>query len=257
MTLKIKNHVLVNGCTIGHATVVSNRIEGKGYGVPGYSMNPKYITIHNVGDDDVPGKNWYNAMHNANKTGFRTAGWHATVDYNTIYQSVAFNQCAWHAGDGKNGTGNRYSIGIEHCQYSKDKEKQRMVWENSIALCKEIMKVYPISLNHVVQHYYWTKKDCPYLLRHKRFGYDWSWYINQFKEKTQESTDTTNYIIKVIVDELNVRKTPGIGGELVLTIKEGDVYTIVEEKIVNGGTWGKLKSGVGWINVNSKYVKKL
>ena len=45
MTLKIKNHVLVNGCTIGHATVVSNRIEGKGYGVPGYSMNPKFITI--------------------------------------------------------------------------------------------------------------------------------------------------------------------------------------------------------------------
>ena len=39
--------------------------------------------------------------------------------------------------------------------------------------------------------------------------------------------------------------------------KTVDQEIIVEEKQVNGGTWGKLKSGIGWINVGPKYIKKV
>ncbi len=259
----IQNHKLVNGCKIGHATVVSNRIEKPGHAVPGFTMNPTSITIHNVGDDDVPGVNWYNALRSANLDGWRTASWHVTVDYDKIYQSVSFNRVAWHAGDGKNGKGNRHSIGIEHCQYSHDKTKQRLVWENSAALCVELMKEYPvIDLAHIVQHYFWTRKDCPYLLRHKRFGYDWTWYKNLVKSTKAGTTVTddkpiTNefkpYVVRILVDELNVRTGSGVDNDKVGELKKGDAYTIVEES--NG--WGKLKSGVGWINVSSKYVEKV
>lgn len=255
----IKNHKLLHGCKIGHATVVSDRIEKPGHAVPGYTMEPSSITIHNVGDDDVPGKNWYNALRNANLNGWRTASWHITVDHDKIYQSVAFNRVAWHAGDGKNGKGNRHSIGIEHCQYSKDKEKQRKVWENSAALCVELMKEYPvIDLAHIVQHYFWTKKDCPYLLRHKRFGYDWTWYKKLVTEKQQDIQKPTinefkPYIVKIIVDELNIRTGPGVDNDKVGELKKGDAYTIIEEK----NNWGKLKSGAGWINVSSKYVERV
>ena len=70
------------------------------------------------------------------------------------------------------------------------------------------------------------------------------------------------YTIKVIANELNVRKAPGLNNPVTTTLKKSGVsYTIVEEKqVVNSdksvATWGKLKSGIGWINVGEKYVKK-
>lgn len=266
---KIKNGILVNGSKIGHAKVVSDRIEKPGHAVPGYTMEPTSITIHNVGDDDVPGKNWYNALRSANLDGWRTASWHVTVDYDKIYQSVAFNRVAWHAGDGKNGKGNRHSIGIEHCQYSKDKEKQRKVWENSAALCVELMKEYPvIDLAHIVQHYFWTKKDCPYLLRHKRFGYDWTWYKNLVKttkagttvaDPKPSTSNTTKvikpYMVRITAASLNVRTGPGTSYNKVGEITKGGVFTIVEEN--SKGTWGKLKSGAGWICITNDYIEKI
>lgn len=33
----------------------------------------------------------------------------------------------------------------------------------------------------------------------------------------------------------------------------GGIYTIVE----TNGSWGKLKSGKGWINISSKYCKRV
>lgn len=40
--------------------------------------------------------------------------------------------------------------------------------------------------------------------------------------------------------------------KVVGTVKKGEVFTIVEEK--NG--LGKLKSGAGYISMNTKYVKR-
>jgi N-acetylmuramoyl-L-alanine amidase len=75
---------------------------------------------------------------------------------------------------------------------------------------------------------------------------------------TTDSAKKVNYVASIIADSLNVRKGAGTSFDVVevdgkkLTLKKGDAYTIIEEK--NG--WGKLKSGVGWINVSEKYVAK-
>lgn len=269
---KIKNGILVNGSKIGHATVVSDKIEKTGHVVPGYIMIPTSITIHNVGDDDVRGETWHKALHNANKYGeaggYRTASWHVTVDYDKIYQSISFNRVAWHAGDGEYGKGNRHSIGIENCQYSRDKTKQKLVWENCAALCVELTKEYSIPTKHIVQHYYWTKKDCPYLLRHKRFGYDWTWYKDLVKSTKagtivaddKPSTPNTNkvvnpYMVRIITASLNIRTGPGTSYNKVGEVSKGDAFTIIEENAK--GTWGKLKSGAGWICITSSYVEKV
>ena len=64
------------------------------------------------------------------------------------------------------------------------------------------------------------------------------------------------YVAKVIYegsDGLNVRKGPGTSYEVTTVIHHGEAYTIVEEK----KGWGKLKSGVGWISLNSKYIQKI
>ena len=58
-------------------------------------------------------------------------------------------------------------------------------------------------------------------------------------------------IVQIIVDLLNVRTGPGVNYAQVATVKRGEKFTIVATS--NG--WGKLKSGAGWISLNSKYVK--
>ena len=65
-------------------------------------------------------------------------------------------------------------------------------------------------------------------------------------------TESVNQLYRIIVDELNVRKGAGVSYDIVGVLKKGEVYTIVEKS--NG--WGKLKSGLGWINISEKYVEK-
>ena len=103
---------------------------------------------------------------------------------------------------------------------------------------------------------YWSGKNCPQYLRQGKHGYDWNWFISLVKRYSEEKPVVeekpafTPYIIKVTADVLNVRSGPGTNYGITTTIKEGQAYTIVEEK--NG--WGKLKSGAGWISL--KYTVK-
>jgi hypothetical protein len=66
---------------------------------------------------------------------------------------------------------------------------------------------------------------------------------------TAKSTGFKAYIVQITyAGGVNVRKGAGVSnaktGEIA---RYGFKYTIVEEKVVSGQTWGKLKSGAGWI----------
>lgn len=77
-------------------------------------------------------------------------------------------------------------------------------------------------------------------------------YING-NSTTTTTTQTTNSVYRVIVDELNIRQGPGTSYPVVGAVHKGEAYTIVKMS----GSWGKLKSGAGWINVNAKYCTKI
>ena len=79
-------------------------------------------------------------------------------------------------------------------------------------------------------------------------------YING-QTVTSTPTPTTNSVgvYKVIVDELNIRQGPGTSYSVKGVVKKGEAYTITQLS----GSWGKLKSGAGWINVNAKYCTKV
>lgn len=57
-------------------------------------------------------------------------------------------------------------------------------------------------------------------------------------------------LYKVNVSELNIRKGPGTNYGINGSIKDKGTYTITE---IQNGSWGRLKSGAGWINVNTAY----
>ena len=66
-----------------------------------------------------------------------------------------------------------------------------------------------------------------------------------------------SFLVRIKTD-LNIRKGPGAEFKKEGCIKDKGTYTIVQTaKDKDGGTWGKLKSGAGWINIGSKYVKRL
>lgn len=79
-----------------------------------------------------------------------------------------------------------------------------------------------------------------------------------FKVEYKKDIPSKNneFLIKVIYpggDGLNVRQEPNTLSKINAIIYQNQVFTIVEEK----DGWGKLKSGAGWISLNSKYVQRL
>lgn len=83
---------------------------------------------------------------------------------------------------------------------------------------------------------------------------------NEAKPVTGIVTGSEDFLFRFrsIVQELNIRKGPGTEYEVVGCIKDKLVYTIVEtKKAKDGGTWGRLRSGAGWVNVGLSYIVKV
>lgn len=76
------------------------------------------------------------------------------------------------------------------------------------------------------------------------------------KKATKPATATkpaaTPFKVKVSADDLRIRKTPSLKGEIAGYTGKG-IFTITEEK----GDWGKLKSGAGWICLTVSCVKRV
>lgn len=81
----------------------------------------------------------------------------------------------------------------------------------------------------------------------------WVW-IDDVEKVSANTVVATAYpfLVEIICDELNIRQKADFNSKIVGTVKRGEVYTIIQEE--NG--LGKLKSGVGYISLNSKYVKR-
>ena len=75
------------------------------------------------------------------------------------------------------------------------------------------------------------------------------WINLSYTKEYKETSTSVKY--EVTASALNVRRGPGVSYAITATVKKGAVYTITE---TNNG-WGKLKSGLGWVNL--KYMKKL
>lgn len=73
-------------------------------------------------------------------------------------------------------------------------------------------------------------------------------------EQNKEVLQMFQFRIKV--DELSIRTGAGAEYTKCGCIDDKFKYTVVAtKKAKDGGTWGKLKSGAGWVNVSSKFVE--
>ena len=76
----------------------------------------------------------------------------------------------------------------------------------------------------------------------------------EVKKATKPATKPAakTFKVQVTADDLRIRKTPSLQGEIVGYTGKG-IFTITEEK----GDWGKLKSGAGWICLTVNCVKRV
>lgn len=108
------------------------------------------------------------------------------MDDTEAYQALPYNRGAWHVGVNYGGrlfgtVNNRNSVGIEMCvQAGYNYEK---AFQNTVQVCKQLMKQLGIPADRVVQHYDVCAKNCPSAIRAKG---DW----NRFKQLIGAKTAT-------------------------------------------------------------------
>lgn len=149
---------------------VSNRVSfGRG--------NPKkFLTIHQTGNTSAGA----NAMahHRLQARSGVGYGWHWQVDDHEAIQTHDHDFKIWHAGDGR-GKGNTESISIEICVNSDGNYKKSV--ENGAKLAAILLKEENIDISRMVQHNYWSGKDCPHEIRYGKDGITWADFVNMVK----------------------------------------------------------------------------
>ena len=237
-----------------------------------YPMKPRYVVCHNTANDASATNEVSYMIRNNNSVSY-----HLAVDDTYVIQGIPFNRNAWHAGDGSSGLGNRYGIAVEICYSKSGGPKYTAAEENAVYVMARLLYQYDLGIDALKQHADFSAKNCPHRIRDEgRWNSVKSrvaTVLNAIKNgqcsanlssgtTTISSSDSpgespslpeSNFTVKVICDELNIRKEASFTSQVVGTVKKGEVYTIVE--VSNG--LGRLKSGVGWISMGTDYVEKV
>lgn len=246
-----------------------NLVAKEKYGIKcPYEMKVEYVTIHDTANL-APASNEIKYMiTNDNQVSF-----HIAVDESQVIQGLPLDRNSWSCGDGGSGSGNRKGISIEICRpLHEDNSLYEEAEENAVYVAARLLYQFGLPIERLKKHQDWSGKMCPnrILSNHKweNFRYRVDWVLEEIKkgnidapleagttalkENASPAPATDIFLVEIICDSLNIRKEANFDSEVVGTVKRGEVFTILEER--NG--LGRLKSGAGWISMNSKYVKR-
>lgn len=150
-----------------------------------YEMTPEYITVHNTYNDASAMSEISYMLGNGLKTSF-----HVAIDDYRVVTGIPFNRNAFHAGDGRNGTGNRKSIGIEIC-YSKSGGER---FANAEKLAAEyiamLLKQFGWGIDKVKKHQDWSGKYCP----HRTLDMGWQRFLDMVSMYLNGTTPINNNV---------------------------------------------------------------
>lgn len=210
-----------------------------------------YIVIHYTANkgDTAENNAKYFSPSGSNKL---KAGAHYFVDKKGIvYNSVPLERVANAVGGfytQERGGGkyykrctNRNSVSIELCDCLEDINDKQL--DSLKELIKRIKKKCK-NVKKIIRHWDVNGKECPKPFigtNNKR----WKEIVKSLTTTTSSSSSTSSssYLVKINVDKLNIRESYTTKSKKVGEVKRGEVYTIIKDK----NSWGKLKSGIGWI----------
>lgn len=254
----------------------------------GKTITVKGLMIHSVG---CPQPKAAPFISNWNKPG-ATALAHAIIEPNgNVYQLLPWKRRGWHAG----GSANDSYIGVEMTEPStikyvggssfveiKDgkntKKHVLATYEVAVELFAKLCKDYklnPMGKNVIISHR--KGHELGIASNHGDVEHIWNKYgltLEQFRKdvkakmenttkassttvSTKMEKTTTEFKVKVLIKDLNIRKGPGTTYAKTGKYTGTGTFTITEKKSGTGSKkgWGKLKSGAGWISLD--YVKEM
>ena len=196
---------------------------------PGHAMTPRYLTCHDTANVQVGADAAAHARYLKNTPNL-LAGWHYTVCSKAIYQHLPLNENGWHASDGTNGPGNRQSIGIEICE---NKDGNRMKAEaNAAWLAAKLLKDFNLPVTAVKQHFDWSGKNCPRVLRGRKNG--WQGFLDAVQsELNKAAASPLPKVDRIIALEVNGRRVTDEVGYIINNATHVRATYIVE---LAGGT---------------------
>ena len=262
MAMKISTGFIttkINGITIN----TSKKCHSSNYQAYN-SRNVKYVVMHYTGNEEDSAKANAGYFQGAN----RRASAHFFVDNNNIYQSVALKNVAWHCGGSTyyhKTCRNSCAIGIEMCCTAGNYKISQQTIENAAYLCANLCKRIGITASqvdtYVLRHYDITHKKCPAQMANSTNDADWVAFKKLVKKilggtTTKKSdNDFKEYKVRITTNVLNIREEAGANYAKVGEVEKDSIFTIVDEKKNGSITWGKLKSGAGWISL--KYTERV
>ena len=174
---------------------------------------------------------------------------------------------------------NNHTVSVETCHPDWTGKFNAATYNSLVELCAQLCNKYKLDpiKGGLIRHFDVTGKICPkWFVPKSKGGSDsntavnWEKFKKDVKAKMSGAVSTSGkaqagsvssfkpYKVKVVCNELNVRKTPKwTSSDVVTTVHKNEVYTIVGEKVLEGTKFGKLKSGAGYISLGGKYVKKV
>lgn len=159
-----------------------------------YIMEPEFIVIHNTANNASARNEVSYMIRNSNSTSF-----HYAIDDKEIVQGIPENRNAWHAGDGRNGKGNRKGLSIEIC-YSKDGGNKFIKAENNTAkFVAQLLYERGWGIEKVKKHQDFSGKYCP----HRTLDMGWKRFLdivenelNLLKNRVKVNFNGVDYVFK-------------------------------------------------------------
>jgi N-acetylmuramoyl-L-alanine amidase len=161
--------------------IIQNLVSPSKYNIKcPYTMNAEFIVVHNTANDASARNEVTYMISNNNQVSF-----HYAIDDKEIVQGIPENRNAWHAGDGKNGEGNRKGIAVEIC-YSKSGGTRFIEAEKLAAkFIASKLNEKGWGIDKVKKHQDFSGKYCP----HRTLDMGWQRFLNMVQAELYKLKD--------------------------------------------------------------------
>ena len=223
---------------------------------------PRGLILHSVGCPQPSAKVFVNTWNQATAK----VAVHAVLQADgKVYQCLPWDYRGIHAG----GVANNTHIGVEMTEpncikytsgssficsdIDKARTQVKGTYKTAVELFAYLCEKFNLDpLTDIVSHAEAHAKgmasnhgDPSHLWR--QLGLDYT--MDTFRQAVKSSMRAINkpFKVRVSISNLNIRKGPGWRKYDSVGLCPIGVYTITETKVADGFTWGRLKSGTGWI----------
>lgn len=160
-----------------------------------YSMTPAGICVHNTSNDASAANEIAYMTGNNLSTSF-----HYAVDDKEVIQGIPENRNAFHAGDGRDGEGNREFIGLEICYSRSGGERFIQAERNAAVFIAAKLREYGWDISRVRKHQDFSGKYCP----HRTLDMGWNRFLNMIRTELdklgEEDKDLTREEVQAMID---------------------------------------------------------